>query len=139
VRSGLRARRYRDPHRPIVKCGHDLEAALSDSIRVSPSELLTSGALVEGHAADVEAGHGMADARIQGAQVGLVGLSAVAVEAKLVQWHAATQALCARLTGHAQAFRASGIGFGDTETRNAESVAQIGVHGAQAATSALAD
>lgn len=97
-----------------------------EPIRVIPGELLTSGALVEGHAADVEAGHAMADARIQGAQPGLVGLSALAVEAKLAQWQATTQALTTRLADHAQAFQTGGVGFETTETRNAQSIAAVG-------------
>ena len=111
---------------------------MSRLIRVTPPDLVTSAAQVHGHAAEVEAGHGLADARIQAAQAGLVGLSAVAVATKLAQWQATTQALCARLSDHAQALQVSGVGFQGTETRNAESVAGVGEHGGQTAVSSLA-
>ena len=109
---------------------------MAEPIRVSPAELLTAGAQVEGQATEVEACHAAADARIQAAQPGLVGLSAIAVEAKLGQWQATTKLLCARLTDHAAAFHASAIGFHEREIHNRQSVADLGT-AAQASGSAL--
>jgi WXG100 family type VII secretion target len=104
---------------------------MSEPIQVSPEDLLAAGAQVERHAADVQGGHAAADARIQSAQTGMVGMSAAAVEAKLAQWQLTTAALHQRLTDQAQAFTTSGAGYHDTDTDNATSIAKVGEEGAQ--------
>jgi WXG100 family type VII secretion target len=95
-------------------------------IRVDPDHLLISATRVDGHAAAVKEGHAAAHARIQDAQPGLVGASAVAIESKLSEWQAVTQGLHSLIADHAHAFRTSAVGFQDTESHNARSVAEVG-------------
>ncbi|MCW2653046.1 MAG: hypothetical protein QOE41_1809 [Mycobacterium sp.] len=95
-------------------------------IRVDPDHLLISATRVDDHAADVKEGHAAAHARIHDAQPGLVGASAAAIESKLSEWQAITQGLHSLITDHAYAFRTSAVGFRDTESHNARSVAEVG-------------
>jgi hypothetical protein len=99
---------------------------MSEPIRVRPENLEASGLAVDRHVLDVETGHARADARIQTAQAGLVGLSAAAVEVKLAEWQATTQELTARLADHAEAFHASGVDFDATDIGNAQAIGAIG-------------
>jgi WXG100 family type VII secretion target len=112
---------------------------MAERIRVVPEDLLISGSQVEGHAAEVEAGHAASDARIQAAQAGMVGMSSAAVEAKLAQWQATTAALTARLTDHAEAFTTSGIDYRDADLLNAAAIADVGEQGAETGVSAPRD
>jgi uncharacterized protein YukE len=112
------------------------EVAMAERIRVAPDDLLIAGVRVQGHAADVEAGHAAADARIQAAQEGMVGMSAAAMESKLTQWQATTAALTARLTDHADALTTSGIDYSDSDLHNAAAIADVGEQGAETGVSA---
>jgi WXG100 family type VII secretion target len=102
------------------------------TIRVEPEDLHLSASLVDGHGEDVQLGHAAADAEIQAAQAGLVGLSAAAMQAKAAEWKAVTAALTARLANHSTALRADALGYQQTEAQNAESVAQLGAQAASA-------
>lgn len=105
---------------------------MSEPIRVRPEDLEASGLAVDRHVVDVEAGHARADARIQTAQAGLVGMSAAAVEVKLAEWQATTQELTARLADHAEAFHASGVDFDATDIGEAQAIGAVGAQTAQA-------
>jgi uncharacterized protein YukE len=85
-----------------------------------------SANVVNGHAENIQAAHGSAHAEIDGAQAGLVGLSAAAIAAKASDWQAVTQALCAQLAAHTAALRTDAVGYQRTEGQNAAAVGEIG-------------
>jgi WXG100 family type VII secretion target len=95
-------------------------------IHVDPDQLLISATRVDGHATEVKDTHAASHARIQDAQPGLVGSSAAAIESKLTEWQGVTRALHTVITDHAHAFRTSAAGFANTESRNAQAVAEVG-------------
>lgn len=95
-------------------------------VRVDPADLATSAVMVQGHAEDVQVGHGAANTRMAAAQPGLVGLSAAAIGAKVAQWQAVTEALYARLVSHGEALAGSAAGFAFTEDHNMQAVASVG-------------
>jgi WXG100 family type VII secretion target len=106
--------------RPAVQ-----EKAMQDRIRVTPEDLLISGARVNGHADDLEAHHAASHADIHAAQAGMVGASAAAMEAKLTQWQSTTVALTNRLTDHARALTSGGMQYSQSDRKNAAIIAAV--------------
>jgi uncharacterized protein YukE len=100
-------------------------------ITVVPDDLHLSARFVDGHAQDIQAQHASADARIESAQPGLVGLSAAALAAKAAEWQGVTQALYARLTAHSAAFQTSALGYEATDDRDARAIGAIGMQAVQ--------
>ena len=101
-------------------------------IQVVPEDLHLSATLVEGHAQDVQLGHASADAELDSAQVGLVGLSAAAIAAKATKWRAVTQALCGRLAEHSAAFHGSSTGYQSMEDHNGGAITRVGAQAGSA-------
>jgi hypothetical protein len=104
----------------------ELRRAAVSWVRVDPADLATSSVIVQGHAEDLQIGHGAANTRTAAAQPGLMGLSAAVIEAKVAQWQAVTEVLCARLVGHGKARAGSATGFAVTEDHNMQAVASVG-------------
>jgi uncharacterized protein YukE len=86
--------------------------------------------LNDGHAEDIYARHSLADARIESAQAGWTGLSAVAMSAKAAQWQTTTTEFFDRLLGHAQALTASGLDYQQTEDDNTQALGRVGLDAA---------
>ena len=99
---------------------------MSRLICVVAEDLHVSATVVNCHAQDVEALHASADAQIEAAQPGLMGLSAAAIAEKAATWQGVTQALCAQLADHSAAFRTSALDYQTTDDHNAGAVGQIG-------------
>ena len=92
------------------------------SLRVNIESLAASGRTVAGHGEDVASKHAAAASRIDAAQVGWQGASALAMTARSEQWLASTSALLTRLSDHAQGLHTSALGFGEMEQRNSQAL-----------------
>lgn len=92
------------------------------SLRVNVEDLAASGAAVTGHGEDVAVKHAAAASRIDAAQAGWQGASALAMTALSEQWLATTATLVTRLSDHAQGLHASAQGFTEMEQRNSQAL-----------------
>lgn len=92
-------------------------------VRAHPEDLATSAVSVHGHAADVQLGHGAANARLMAAQAGLVGVSAAVFNAKVAVWQARSEAIVARLTDHADALAMTATEFTRTDVDGGQRIA----------------
>lgn len=92
------------------------------SLRVNIEDLAASGVAVTGHGEDVAAKHAAAASRIDAAQSGWQGASALAMTALSEQWLATTATLVTRLSDHAQGLHASAQGFTEMEQRNSQAL-----------------
>ena len=99
---------------------------MAERIRIDPEHLLVSASRVNGHAEELKITHTAADTQIESALGGWSGTSLTAMTAKAAEWRAATTAMSGRLFDHAELFHTSGVGFHDTEARNAETIRIIG-------------
>lgn len=99
---------------------------MAERLGVDPIDLHLSSDHLDVHHAEFRAAHANADADIEAAQRGWVGTSAAALQAKLVEWQAATAALSSDVEAHGVAFRAAAQDYTTTDTSNASSLdAQI--------------
>ncbi len=94
------------------------------SLRVNIDDLATSGVVVTGHGEDVATKHAAATSRIEVAQAGWQGASALAMSALSDQWVATTAALVTRLSDHAQGLHNSAQGFAEMEQRHSQLLEQ---------------
>ncbi|EHB58734.1 hypothetical protein MycrhDRAFT_1170 [Mycolicibacterium rhodesiae JS60] len=95
------------------------------SLRVNVEGLTASGVAVTGHGEDVAVKHAAAASRIDAAQAGWQGASALAITALSEQWLATTATLVTRLSDHAQGLHASAQGFTEMEQRNSQALQEI--------------
>ncbi|MCI4675630.1 WXG100 family type VII secretion target [Candidatus Mycolicibacterium alkanivorans] len=96
------------------------------ALRANPQDLLAAGVVVTGHGEDVAAKHAAADNRVEAAQSGWQGQSAVAMVAKSQAWAATTTALLTRLSDHAQGLHTTAQCFHEMETANARALGAVG-------------
>jgi uncharacterized protein YukE len=89
-------------------------------LKANIEHLATSGVAVTGHGEDLAAQHSAADGRIEAAQRGWQGLSAVAMSARTEAWRSTTSALLARMSDHAQGLHSTALEFVEMESTNAE-------------------
>jgi WXG100 family type VII secretion target len=94
------------------------------SLRVNVEHLAASGVAVTGHGEDVASKHAAATNRIEDAQAGWQGASAVAVTALSEKWVLRTSALVTRLSDHAQGLHANALGFAEMEQQNSQALQQ---------------
>ncbi|SBS77677.1 conserved hypothetical protein [uncultured Mycobacterium sp.] len=94
------------------------------SLRVNIEDLAASGVAVTNHGEDVAAQHAAAASRIDAAQAGWQGASALAMTALSEQWLATTAGLVTRLSDHAQGLHTSAQGFAEMEQRNSQALQQ---------------
>lgn len=94
------------------------------SLRVNIDDLATSGVVVTGHGEDVATKHAAAASRIEAAQAGWQGASALAMTALSQQWLASTSALLTRLVEHAQGLHNSAVGFAEMEQHHSQMLVQ---------------
>jgi hypothetical protein len=96
------------------------------ALRVVVEDLVTSGVTVTGHGEAVAVKHSAADARIEAAAGGWLGLSAAAMLTRSGEWAATTTALVARLGDHAQGLHTSAHCFFEMDSDNGQSLAAPG-------------
>lgn len=92
------------------------------SLRVNVDDVAASGVAVTGHGEDVAMKHAAAASRIDAAQAGWRGTSALAMTALCEQWVATTGALLTRLSDHAQALHTTAHGFAAMEQRHSQAL-----------------
>jgi len=78
------------------------------SLRVNIESLAVSGTAVASHGEDVAMKHAAAASRIDAAQAGWQGASALAMTALSEEWLASTSAVLTRLSDHAQGLQSRG-------------------------------
>jgi uncharacterized protein YukE len=100
---------------------------MSDSLRVTPSDLASSGQTVAWHTDDVAERHAAADASIEGASPGWTGASAAALAARVARWQATTAVLVEQLGTHASNFADAQVIYDLTDGRGAQ---ELGAGGA---------
>ncbi len=93
---------------------------MGDRVQVDPIDLRMSSDHMDMHHAELLGAHTAADGAIEEAQAGWVGASAAALQARLVEWQAATARLCGDIAAHGDAFRAAAAGYETTDTDSAE-------------------
>lgn len=95
------------------------------SLEVDVADLVASGVAVTTQGEELAARHHGADGRIEAAEAGWRGQSAVALAATAQEWTAATAALLARLRDHASALHTAAEAFAEHEQRSAEALAAL--------------
>ncbi|MBB3606420.1 uncharacterized protein YukE [Mycolicibacterium sp. BK556] len=102
---------------------------MSDSLKVTPADLTTSGQTVAWHTDDVAERHAAADALIEGATPGWTGASAAALNARKAQWQATTADLVEQLGTHASNFAGARVIYDLAEDRGAQELSQVDLGG----------
>lgn len=92
------------------------------SLRVNAEDVAASGVAVTGHGEDVAMKHAAAASRIDAAQAGWQGTSALAMTTLSELWVATTGALLTRLSDHAQALHTTARGFAAMEQRHSQAL-----------------
>lgn len=92
------------------------------SLRVNIESLAVSSTAVTGHGEDVAMKHAAAAGRIDSAQIGWQGASALAMTALSGQWSATTASLLTRLSDHAQGLHTGAQGFAEMEQRRSQAL-----------------
>ena len=92
-------------------------------IKVDPQELAQAAERVRGYAEQLRAGHGTSVATAEGAQPGLGGQSAHAIDAKTQRWLTTTAELHRVLTSQADALSSAAIAYAQTEDDNRDMIA----------------
>ncbi|MCV7259520.1 WXG100 family type VII secretion target [Mycobacterium shimoidei] len=95
---------------------------MPEPLKVDPIDLHISADQMSIHHAELRAAHTEANSDIEGAQAGWVGVSAVALQAKLAEWLATTEQLCGSIADHEQAFRAAVQQYETVDADGAEKI-----------------
>lgn len=74
-------------------------------LRVNPDDLRMSANFMDMHGADIQSSHAVADASIEEHLSGWVGASALALQAKLLEWQSVTTHATGECTYHNGAFK----------------------------------
>lgn len=104
------------------RAGKRKGVVVAEPLRVNPIDLHLSSDHLEVYRAEFGAAHASADADIEAAQRGWVGASAAALQAKFLEWQAATTQLSNDVEAHGAAFRAAAEGYATTDADNADSL-----------------
>ncbi|MCV7229092.1 WXG100 family type VII secretion target [Mycolicibacterium komossense] len=81
---------------------------------------------VTGQGEDLAAGHLASDNRMESAQAGWQGTSAIALAAKLADWQPKSKVLLARVADHAEGLHTSAASFAAMEEKNAQALGRLG-------------
>jgi len=95
---------------------------MADHLRAYPPDLWVSADQVAMHNEELRTAHARADARIAATSSGWAGASAVAMRAKVAEWQAFTQQMCAKLDEHHAHFRSTGNAYQQAEERSAKTL-----------------
>jgi WXG100 family type VII secretion target len=93
--------------------------------KVDPQDLAHAAERVHGYADQLRAGHGSSIAAADGAQPGLVGQSARAIEYRTQRWQATTADLHRVLTSQAVALQSAAAAYAQTEDNNRDAIASV--------------
>jgi len=94
-----------------------------EPIRVDPQDLAHAAERVRGHADQLRAAHASSVTAADGAQPGLVGQSARAIDSKTQRWQTATAELYRVLTSQAAALSSAAAAYARTEDDNRDTIA----------------
>lgn len=97
------------------------------ALNVDPESLLSSGAVVDGQSQRIFAVLSSADATVDDALTGWVGLSRTALADRAARWISDTASLSARLYSHGESLRISGVSFAGMDHDHAEVLAAVGI------------
>ena len=98
---------------------------MPEPIKVDPQDLAHAAERVSGYADQLRAGHGSSIAAADGAQAGLVGQSARAIDSRTRRWQAATAELHRVLTSQAAALNSAAAVYAQTENNNRGAIASV--------------
>ena len=98
---------------------------MAESMNVDPELLAASGHVLDGHSATVHAVYTDADRTIESALFSWAGASRAALAAKAADWTGVTTTLTARLYGHAEGLRVSGLNFAAADRRDAGTLTDL--------------
>jgi WXG100 family type VII secretion target len=96
-----------------------------EPIRVDPQDLAHAAERVREHADQLRAGHASSVAAADGAQPGLVGQSARAIDSKTHRWQTTTAELYRVLTSQAAALSSAAAAYARTEDNNRDMIASV--------------
>jgi WXG100 family type VII secretion target len=96
-----------------------------EPIKVDPHELAHAAYRVRGYADQLQAGHGSSVATADGAQAGLVGQSARAIDSRTQRWRTNTAELHRVLTSQAVALSSAAAAYAQTEDNNRDMIASL--------------
>jgi WXG100 family type VII secretion target len=98
---------------------------VSQSIKVDPDELAPAAERIRGYAEQLGAGHGSSLATADGAQPGLVGQSAHAIDARTRRWQTTTAELHRVLISQADALASIAVAYAQTEVNNRDMIESL--------------
>ena len=98
---------------------------MPEPIRVEPQDLAHAAERVREHADLLWAGHASSVAAADGAQPGLGGQSARAIDAKTQHWQTTTAELYRVLTSQAAALSSAAAAYARTEDNNRDMIASV--------------
>jgi WXG100 family type VII secretion target len=93
---------------------------MAGRLKVDPVDLHLSSDHMGMHHADLSTAHAAANGAIEEAQRGWVGSSARALQAKFVEWQAATSKITGELAAHGRAFQTAASGYVTSDCDGAE-------------------
>ncbi|WP_224770082.1 WXG100 family type VII secretion target [Mycobacterium simulans] len=92
---------------------------------VDLEQLMSSGRHASGQAEDLASGFLSADNRVEAAQYGWTGASAMALNARMAHWLTASQALVAKLGDHGFAMQDAAVRYAAAEAQRAQALADV--------------
>ncbi|WP_448460222.1 WXG100 family type VII secretion target [Mycobacterium syngnathidarum] len=102
------------------------QAATPQNLRVDPDDLSDSSTRIARLVTDLRLGHDAAHGRMEAAQSGHVGSSALALRGLVEKWRADTTILVERLQDHGQAFGLAAQAYRETDSRCASAIEFVG-------------
>jgi WXG100 family type VII secretion target len=96
-----------------------------EPIKVHPQEVAHAAERVRGYAEQLRGGHESSVATADGAQPGLVGQSAQAIDSKTQRWRTATAELHRVLSSQADALSSAAAVYAQTEENNRDMIASL--------------
>jgi uncharacterized protein YukE len=105
------------------------DPTMSD-ININVEQLTTSGRQVSGAAEDLAAGFLTADNRMEAAQYGWAGTSALALSARAARWQPVSQALVGKVGEHGFALQDAAVQHAAAEAQRAQALAAVAARAA---------
>jgi WXG100 family type VII secretion target len=96
-----------------------------EPIKVDPQDLAHAAERIRGYADQLRAGHGSSVAEADGAQAGLVGQSARAIDSRTQRWQTTTADLYRVLSSQADALSSAAAAYAGTEDNNRDMIASV--------------
>ena len=96
------------------------------ALRVNVEDVVGSAVHVTGQGEDLAIGHLASDNKMETAQSGWQGTSALALAAKVAEWQPKSKALLARMADHAQGLHTAASTFASSEQERGQALGRIG-------------